>query len=155
MIYIESRKSRNKWKCSTLNYSRKLEWTILLFNFGQGRRWLNNHFPSLFIPFLEGPCDVGLCRKDGERIGELCILVHLGSKNIPVCFSPFQFSITVCSKVKFLSTNGIQVGPFSEMKNLCLNIGFGQRTEKNFKFYILFKIQNLIWFWIVALYLFQ
>ena len=60
---------------------------------------------------------------------------------------PFpEFSITVCSKVKFLSTNGIQVGPFSEMKNLCLNIGFGQRTVKNFKIYILFKIQNLIWF---------
>ena len=35
--------------------------------------------------------------------------------------------------MKFLSTNGIQVGPFSEMKNLCLNIGFGQRTEKNLK----------------------
>ena len=81
----------------------------------------------------------------GENWGTLHFS-SFGVKNIPVCFSPFQFSITVCSKVKFLSTNGIQVGPFSEMKNLCLNIGFGQRTEKNFKFHILFKIQNLIWF---------
>ena len=32
--------------------------------------------------------------------------------------------------MKFLSTNGIQVGPFSEMKNLCLNIGFGRRGRQ-------------------------
>lgn len=33
--------------------------------------------------------------------------------------------------MKFLSTNGIQVGPFSEMKNLCLNIGLRLRIFKN------------------------
>ena len=89
----------------------------------------------------------------GENWGTL----HFSSFGVKSCSTvkiflsvlnfPFpEFSITVCSKVKFLSTNGIQVGPFSEMKNLCLNIGFGQRTDKNFKIYILFKIQNLIWF---------
>ena len=39
--------------------------------------------------------------------------------------------------MKFLSTNGIQVGPFSEMKNLCLNIGLGLRIFK-----ILYLIQE-------------
>ena len=42
--------------------------------------------------------------------------------------------------MKFLSTNGIQVGPFSEMKNLCLNIGFGHRKNLKSIFYSTFSI---------------
>ena len=137
--------NENYLKATSLsNYSREissphlcLKWTLLLFNLRGGWRWLNNHFLHyLCCTFYQDT----LYPDTEQMLGKLRNIqivppLHSGSKTkqtfnfmgIFFEFPLFQFSITAAQREEqseiFIYKWNTSWCPFSEMKNLCLNIG--------------------------------